>query len=116
MLQQRPMDWTHRQLHSLCMHITSSADRPCATQIYDVAKRECPNCAQVESNMLNYDLTPAKWASGNSTMRFSVETDLKNDPREIFEILTSMTWQSLRPLRRLRKLNRHRRGTVKKSR
>ena len=29
--------------------------------------------AQVESNMLNYDLTPAKWASGNSTMRFSVE-------------------------------------------
>ena len=22
---------------------------------------------------LNYDLTPAKWASGNSTMRFSVE-------------------------------------------
>ena len=29
--------------------------------------------AQAESNMLNYDLTPAKWASGNSTMRFSVE-------------------------------------------
>ena len=66
--------------------------------------------------MLNYDLTPAKWASGNSTMRFSVETDLKNDPREIFEISTSMTWQPLRPLRRLRKLNRHRRLTVKKSR
>ena len=32
-----------------------------------------PYGAQVESNMLNYDLTPAKWASGNSTMRFSVE-------------------------------------------
>ena len=42
--------------------------------------------------MSNYDLTPAKWASGNSTMRFSVE----NGPniRETFEISTSMTWQT----------------------
>ena len=36
--------------------------------------------AKVESNMLNYDLTPAKWASGNSTMRFSVE----NCPKKRF--------------------------------
>ena len=36
--------------------------------------------AQAESNMLNYDLTPAKWASGNSTMRFSVE----NCPKKRF--------------------------------
>ena len=38
-----------------------------------VAKGDGLYGAQVESNMLNYDLTPAKWASGNSTMRFSVE-------------------------------------------
>ena len=62
--------------------------------------------AQVESNMLNYDLTPAKWASGNSTMRFSVENcPKKRFFREILEISTSMTWQPLRRLRRLRKLN-----------
>ena len=39
-------------------------------------------------------------------MRFSVEKcPLKNDLCEIFEISTSMTWQPLRPLRRLQKSN-----------
>ena len=44
-----------------------------ATDANPPYKGSGPYGAQVESNMLNYDLTPAKWASGNSTMRFSVE-------------------------------------------
>jgi len=48
--------------------------------------------------MINYDLTPAEWASGSVTMRFLVE----NYPKEV--IPTFLRVDHVWPLRQLQKL------------
>ena len=58
--------------------------------------------------MLNYDLLPAEWASGNSTMRFLVENCVRKVFSEFFEISISMQSRSRCNLATVTEMNRDR--------